>query len=128
MVDWSLAINVTITGLVLVFTMLLLLVFILIIFGWISTAIKIASEKKAAKAREALFAALSDDSHLEENTNISQTENSTISNEIVAVISAAISTLYINSGKTPVIKTIKPSSGRRSAWGNAGVADNTRSF
>ncbi len=128
MVDWNLAVNVTITGVVLVFLMLLLLVFILIIFGWISTAIKNAGEKKADKARKALFAALSDNSQNEEDTEESQPDAPAVSNEIIAVISAAISTLYMNSDKKPVIKSIKRSAGRRSAWGNAGIIDNTRSF
>lgn len=127
MVDWSLAVNVTITGIVLVFLMLLLLVFILLIFGWISTAIKNAGEKKAAKAREALFEALSNDD-TEEIVSASVSDNNGISEELIAVISAAVSNLYMGSDKKPVIKTVKRSAGRRSAWGNAGVADNTRAF
>lgn len=125
--DWSLAINVTVTGLVLVFGMLLLLVFVLLIFGWISVAAQNAAQKKQDKKRAEALAAIEE--VFEEKESIE--EIPTVADEsgnIIAAISAAVAYLYAGSGKKPVIKSVKKSSARRSAWANAGIADNTRTF
>ena len=50
-----------------------------------------------------------------------------ISDEVVAVISAAVASVSDSSSKTR-IKSIKKSDGSRSAWANAGILDNTRPF
>lgn len=129
MTDWSLAINVTVTGIVLVFSMLVLLVCILILFGKISESLKKASDRKAEKARaEALAAMSSDNSNDEQNIATVTKSSDNLSSEVVAAISAAISVMYAGSSKKPVIKSIKKSSGRRSAWASAGIQNNTRSF
>lgn len=125
--DWSLALNVTITGLVLVFGMLLLLVFVLLVFGWISVAAQKASQRKLEKKRNEILADVED--VIEEE--YSAQEVSTVADDsgnIIAAISAAVAYLYAGSGKKPVIKSVKKSSARRSAWANAGIADNTRTF
>ena len=49
-----------------------------------------------------------------------------IPEEVVAVIAAAVATMYGKSGRAK-IKSIKKAGGR-SAWANAGVLDNTRPF
>lgn len=51
--------------------------------------------------------------------------------EVVAVISAAIAAFAEQDGKNYTIKSITPvkkERNLRSAWGNAGVLDNTRTF
>ncbi len=119
----------TITGVVLVFTMLLFLVFVLYIFGWVSNAIKKSAEKKAQKAKEELakqIAAEQETQSVEEPTSV--TDDNVVSGEIIAVIAAAVNELYAGSGKKPVIKTVKKSGSRRTAWATAGLSDNTRSF
>lgn len=126
MTDWNLAINVTVTGVTLVFSMLELLVLILLIFGTISENLKKSADKKAAKAKQQALSDMADDAN--KNPVITKTNSSSINNEIVAAISAAISVMYAGSAKKPVIKSIKKSSGRRSAWANAGIQNNTRSF
>ena len=129
MSTFELGLNVTITGLVLVFAMLVLLVLILILFGKVSVALLNAGEKKAAKAREATLSQMNEDKSTENQTVAAVIKDEDgISDEIIAVISAAVSTLYMGTSKKPVIKAIKKTNGRRSAWGNAGVANNTRVF
>ena len=49
-----------------------------------------------------------------------------IPEEVVAVIAAAVASVYGKSGRAK-IKSIKKAGGR-SAWANAGVLDNTRPF
>ena len=124
MVDWNLAVNVTVTGIVLVFLMLLLLVLILYIFGAISVGITKSKDKKASIVKAKAYADM-----------ISNTDSKPIStaqpedsDEIIAVISAAVSALYSGKKVKPVIKSIKKSSTRRSAWANAGISDNTKAF
>ncbi|MEE0928676.1 MAG: OadG family transporter subunit [Acutalibacteraceae bacterium] len=130
MSTFELGFNVTITGIVLVFAMLLLLVLVLILFGTVSVALQKAADKKRNKHREELLKALTDEEVIDDELPVAATIESDegLSDEVVAVISAAISTLYAGSGKKPVIKMVKKYGSRRSAWANAGVADNTRVF
>ncbi len=49
--------------------------------------------------------------------------------EIIAVISAAVYTMYDGTGKRPVIRSIRPSAQcGKSAWAMAGVYNNIKSF
>ena len=49
--------------------------------------------------------------------------------DVIAAISAAVMMMYECSGKTPIIRSIRPAvKSSRSAWANAGVMNNTRSF
>ena len=49
--------------------------------------------------------------------------------EVVAAISAAVNMMYEGTGKSPIIRSIKPSTKQsRSAWKTAGVLNNTRPF
>lgn len=121
---FELGLNVTVTGVALVFSMLVSLVLILILFGKVFVALQNAAEKKAEKARAATLSQMQDD----KSDTLIINEEDGISEEVIAVISAAVATLYMGSSKKPVIKAIKKSNGRRSAWGNAGVANNTRAF
>ncbi len=124
---WDVAINVTFTGIVIVFSMLVLLVLVLVIFGLISSFARKLSEKKSERINKAQLAKMASDTYIEEPSNLSQNTTSN-QNEIVAAISAAIATVYSGSGKKPIIKSIKKSGSRRSAWASAGIADNTKSF
>ena len=54
-------------------------------------------------------------------------ENDEIPEEVIAVISAAVATMYGGSEKVK-IKSVKRSRAKRSAWANAGVIENTRPF
>ncbi len=129
MSTFELGLNVTITGLVLVFSMLLLLVAILILFGKISVALQNAADKRAAKLREEALSAMASSEPDDDKTIAAVvSDNDGLSEEVVAVISAAISAMYMGSNKKPVIKAIKKSAGRRSAWANAGISNNTRAF
>lgn len=124
MIDWNLAANVTLTGVVLVFSMLVALVLVLIVFGKISEALQKSANKKAQKAKEEAIASIIDD---EDDVVVIANDNIN-TEEIVAVISAAVSSMYFGTGKKPVIKSISKSAVRRSAWANAGISQNTKAF
>ena len=125
----------TITGIVLVFAMLLFLVFVLWLFGVVAKAATKSAEKKAMKAK-AMKAKADLSKQISEEapkTDLNEVVSSSsaddgISGEVVAAIAAAISVMYSGTGKKPVIKSVKKSGSRRSAWASAGIADNTRSF
>lgn len=120
----------TITGIVLVFAMLLFLVFVLWLFGVVAKAATKSAEKKAMKAKADLSKQISEEAPKTDLNEVvsSSSADDGISGEVVAAIAAAISVMYSGTGKKPVIKSVKKSGSRRSAWASAGIADNTRSF
>ena len=120
----------TITGIVLVFALLLFLVFVLWLFGVVAKAATKSAEKKAMKAKADLSKQISEEAPKTDVNEVvsSSSADDGISGEVVAAIAAAISVMYSGTGKKPVIKSVKKSGSRRSAWASAGIADNTRSF
>ncbi len=126
MSKFELGLNVTITGIVLVFSMLILLVAILDAFGKSVQLIQNAANKKSEKSRRQILEEMAKHNPVvDEEFVLSDTGTSS---EIVAVISAAVYDLYACTEKKPIIKSIKKSASRRSAWANAGIIDNTRAF
>ena len=110
--------KVVLTGFVVVFAMLILLIFIIKIYGAIiqkaQNAGKKSKEKKAETVAETPAPVVA--------VPVAPAQTDGVSDEVVAVISAAVS-------EKARIKSIKKSSdGGRSAWAKAGVLDNTRPF
>lgn len=117
------AINVTICGLVIVFAALILLVILISLFGKIMETIGKAkkkgpaSDKEAAAPQPAVSAVPAVPSAGEDE-------------ELVAVIAAAVSAACDGSGKSYVVKSVRPARrvGERPVWAAAGLRDNTRTF
>lgn len=111
------ALDVTVAGITIVFGMLVLLVAIISIFGAFMSGAKKEKPKKEVKT---------------ENKPVAPTKaqsvaaNNDLDDEIVAVISAAIYSMYEGTGKHPVIKAIRPTG--RNPWNFAGLEQNIRSF
>ena len=109
-----------ITGLVVVFLILGILIGFIYLIGLFSNIGK-KKEKKAKKAPEAPVA--------EPAPVVEEEVYEEDDSEIIAVISAAIAAYGEQEGKTYAIKKIKRSEKQpRSSWGTAGVIDNTRPF
>ena len=115
---------VTICGVAIVFLVLVILIFAITIFGKIMTsgskvkATKPVAEKAVPAAKAAPVAAPA------AAAAPSQDEG-----ELIAVIAAAVDAIYAGSGKKAVIRNIRPATtGGRSAWAAAGLAQNVRSF
>ena len=110
-----------ITGLVVVFLILGILIGFIYLIGLFSNIGKKKEKKTEEKAPEAPVAApapVVEEEVYEEDDS-----------EIIAVISAAIAAYGEQDGKTYAIKKIRRSEKQpRSSWGNAGVVDNTRPF
>ncbi|MEE0856851.1 MAG: OadG family protein [Ruminococcus sp.] len=119
------ALKVILTGFAVVFAVLFFLIVIIKIYSKIVVKLQdVAYNKKKKKIK--------DDEVLIKKPSkpVSSTEPVTqdgIPEEVVAVISAAVASMY-DSPKRARIKSIKRSASGRSAWANAGVADNTRPF
>lgn len=119
--------KVILTGFVVVFAVLLLLIIIIKIYSAIvnkaqSTGFKVKKKVETpGKPEESVAKA----EPVKEQPVQTQTDG--IPGEVIAVISAAVATMY--GGKDKVrIKSVKKSGSKRSAWANAGVLENTRPF
>lgn len=118
--------KVILTGFVVVFSMLVLLIIIIKIYSFIvgkaqSTGLKTKKKQALPEKPKAKKAPA-----VPENT--AEPEGSgDIPEEIIAVIAAAVDSMY--GGKEKVrIKSVKKSRSRRTAWADAGVRENTRPF
>ncbi len=107
------ALDVTVCGLIIVFSVLILLVIIISVFGKIMDKVNGKPSKKKSETIKPFVAVPEVKAENDE--------------EIVAAISAAVATMYEGSDKTPVIKTIRPIA-KRSEWKHSGVVENMRSF
>lgn len=124
--------KVILTGLVVVFAMLVLLIFIIKLYSAIVQSTQKSIENKKKQKEEAEKAANAKNvvdivKTTETVAEVTPALEDGISEEVVAVISAAVATLYGSSTKAK-IKGIKKAGSGRSAWANAGLLDNTRPF
>lgn len=119
--------KVVLTGFVVVFAMLILLIFIIKIYGAIIQKAQNAGKKsKESKEKKAETVAETPAHVVAAPVAPAQTDG--VSDEVVAVISAAVATMYGSSEKARIKSIKKSSDGGRSAWAKAGVLDNTRPF
>ena len=137
MENLNLCLTILITGFVVVFAVLIVLIFIIKIYGTIVTkALAASQERKARKAAEKQKA-LEQERNQQENAKAAKAAEPAptptpasqgISPEIVAVIAAAVDSTYGTGGAriTSIKKSQTPNS--RPAWGMAGVFENTRPF
>lgn len=124
----SVSIEILITGFVVVFAVLVLLILLISVYGTIvSKAEKAIADKKAAKeeaeksAKEAVKVA--DVSPVQAPAPVA--ENG-LTDEVIAVIAAAVDAMYGQG--TVKVKSIKRVPQSRPVWSTAGIMDNTRPF
>lgn len=120
--------KVVLTGFVVVFAMLILLIFIIKIYSAIVQKAQSAgnNSKKGKKNKDEKPAEKPAAAPAPVVTASAATDG--ISDEVVAVISAAVATMYGSSEKARIKSIKKSSDGGRSDWAKAGVLDNTRPF
>lgn len=125
--DWSLIWSTVVTGIVVVFLILAILVFLLWLMGKIFSGVNKSGEKKkkAAAAETAVKAAEPE----QQNETVEEYFEEEDDGELIAVISAAIAAYGEAEGKQYKITSVrKRDKAARSAWSAAGIADNTRGF
>lgn len=126
--DWSLIWSTVVTGIVVVFLILAILVFLLWLMGKIFSGVSKSGEKKkkAAAEAEAAVKAPEPEQQAEAAEEYYEEEDD---GELIAVISAAIAAYGEAEGKQYKITSVrKRDKAARSAWSAAGIADNTRGF
>ena len=123
-------ITVTLSGIIIVFSMLILLVLVMATFGFVMSRIGNKSKKtKQPKVNKKNVMKNTADSDEGEVLAAISAAVMMMDEEVVAAISAAVNMMYEGTGKSPIIRSIKPSTKQsRSAWKTAGVLNNTRSF
>lgn len=119
--EWSYVGAVVISGLVIVFVALILLIISVWIMGKIFDAIKASKNKKKAPAAEKAAPAPAPAAKPAAVDNDDESE-------IIAVISAAVAMMSEQSGVPLRIRSIKRSSGGRNAWAAAAANENTKIF
>ena len=118
--------KVVLTGFVVVFTVLILLIVIIKVYSTIVTKAQQTGKKKKEKVTETESSSPAPVVKPDVKASVRAVQDG-VSEEIVAVISAAVATMY-GSPEKAKIKSIKKSDSGRSAWANAGLLDNTRPF
>lgn len=119
--------SVVITGLVVVFIGLVLLILLVSIYGKLFDVINGRVARKAEEAKKAAEAAKAVAKPEPIKTSAPVVEDG-IEEETVAVIMAAISAMSSAEGKKLVLKSVKTAKPQRPAWSTAGIIDNTRPF
>lgn len=117
---------ITVSGIVIVFAILVLLIFIFYAYGAIFSAVTASKEKK--KAEKAAAAEAVDIQPVDSSVNSADVpSDGAIPGEIIAVIAAAVASL--GDGKVYRVKKVTrtPVSGR-TPWAAAGLLENTRPF
>lgn len=125
----ELALNLFLAGFVIVFIVLLLLIFIVKIYGTIVQAgIKAAKDRKDKKEAAIIKTPETDTSTQSpvKTSSVVEEDDGSIPGEIIAAIAAAVDAVYGN--KPHRIKSVKRTKSTRSAWASAGLRDNTRPF
>lgn len=120
-IDWVMAGAVVITGLVVVFAALVLLWWVMVLMGKVLGSGSSGGQDKGKKTLEP--AAKSTPAT---NQPALATQNQEVSDEVVAVITAAISAMTGNTNF--VVKSIQRSGRFRSPWAMAGLNQNIQAF
>lgn len=127
-VNWGFSWSVVITGLVVVFIVLLILVAFCFIMGKIFSSIE---KKKSEKVSEISKAQPVQSSPVKTQSAVEvEAVQDGIGDDVVAAITAAVAVMMSSDGeqKPFAVKSIKRSRDARPAWKTAGISDNTRPF
>lgn len=128
--EWSYVGAVVISGLVIVFTALILLIVAVWIMGQIFTVIK-ARKAKTAEVQKSPAAAPVKIPPVSVSAPAPAVQASASDDdEVIAVIAAAVAAMAAESGKSLRIKSVRPVKGkaRSNAWAGAAAAESTRAF
>ena len=114
----------TLTGILIVFAALILLIFVIWLFGKFFSGVK-KNEKKAEKKEAAIKTAPM------ASPVVLPAATAQSNDDIIAVIAAAVAVYGESQGKKYAVRSVRRTAntaGGRSAWAAAGIAENVRSF
>ncbi len=121
--DWGLTWSVVITGLLVVFCILIILT--LIILGYGTLVYRIQNRKKNSPPQNPANKPKAKEVPVVQETLV---QEEGVSGEIIAVIAAAVAMMGERTGSAYSIKSVRRSSGSRPVWSTAGLLENTRPF
>ncbi|MBQ3265502.1 MAG: OadG family protein [Ruminococcus sp.] len=124
MENFTLSITILLTGFAVVFAVLLILIGIIKLYGTVIYNIQNKKQVQKASRNADLPKAQRDDDP--EPAAVIEAEPEADDGELIAVISAAVYTMYSSSQVR--IKSIRKAQPRGSAWRSAGLSDNVRPF
>ena len=131
----EMALNLLLAGIVIVFFVLVLLIFIIKIYSTIVQVAQNGSQKRkdAKKAAEMFgikaFTSLEEVARAVDAVSTAQptaTDNEAIPGEVIAAIAAAVDAMYDKPVKIKSVRRSRANSG--SSWRNAGLFENTKPF
>lgn len=123
-----LALTLLMAGFIIVFFVLVLLIVIITIYGKIIRTVQGASQKHKEQKERVVVSAKTEEKPSEPVFfGDSDDGGEEIPGEIIAAIAAAVDAVYGKSAHGR-IRSVKRSRSPRSAWGSAGLIDNTRPF
>lgn len=117
--------SVVITGMVVVFIGLVLLILFVVAYGKIFEAIE---NTKAKKVKLSIEKDGAEDKVGFQSVVAPPTVEEGIEDEVVAVIAAAVSAMSAKAGKKMVLRSVKTAKSGRPVWANAGIMENTKPF
>lgn len=123
--------SVVITGIVVVFIGLILLIICVSIYGKSFDAVNKRKDAKAKAEAEAKLREAAKGEPVPEAKVISNAPpviEDGIEEEVVAVIAAAIAAMGAASGKKLALRSVRTARGAANVWASAGAAENTRPF
>lgn len=127
MENFTLSITILLTGFAVVFSVLLVLIGIIKLYGTIVYNIQNKQrEKKVARNADLPEVERDEDDTPYSPAAVAEAEPEVDDGELIAVISAAVYSMYSSSSVR--IKSIRKAANRGSAWRNAGLSDSTRPF
>ena len=124
MENFTLSITILLTGFVVVFSVLLILIGIIKLYG--TVIYNIQNKKRVKKASRNADLPKVEREKEPESAAVIEAVPETDGNELIAVISAAVYSMYSSSSVR--IKSIRKASDRTGAWRSAGLSDNVKPF
>lgn len=122
--NFTLSITILLTGFAVVFSVLLILIGIIKLYG--TVIYNIQNKKQMQKASRNADLPKAEREEEPEPSVIVEAEPEVDDGELIAVISAAVYSMYSSSDVR--IKSIRKAPARGSAWRSAGISDNVRPF
>ena len=121
------SLTILITGFVVVFAVLILLISLIKVYGIIVTKALESVEKSKAAKTATLEKTSESIAVADEPVELPESiDDNSLNEEIIAVIAAAVDAMYGEG--TVKVKSIKRVPQSRPVWGTAGIMDNTRPF
>lgn len=124
--DWGTVWPVVLTGLLVVFCILIALTFLILGYG--TLVYRIQNKKKNPPPQKAAAKADKPQVVSAPAPAVQPMQEEGIPGEVIAAIAAAVAVMNEGSGASYSIKSVKRSSGSRPVWSTAGLMENTRPF